>query len=203
MFATLRSLALAALLFVAAPVAAHAATPATPEGARALIEGMAQEAIGVLSAKSPPEVIKAKFNDLLISGFDIEQISKFTLGRYGRTATQSQQDEYRKLFADYIVGIYANRFKSYSGEQLAVNSIRADGDDYLVGTSIASPGNPTPVSVDWKLGKGPDGLLRVRDVIIENVSMSITQRSEFASILQNAGGNVDVLNAQLRAKLGK
>lgn len=183
--------------------ASPAMAATSPEAARALIDGMAGEAISTLSAPDRTDTqIANKFHTILENNFDFQGIAKFVLGRFWRTATPEQQAEYQKLFGDYLVGIYANRFRQYSGETLSITSSRPDGDDAIVSTRINLTRNPQPVQVDWRVTSGADGKPRVSDVIIEQVSMSITQRSEFASIIQNGGGNVDALLTQLRTKTG-
>lgn len=194
-------LALLAGLATGVALPAHAAV--SPDAAKALVSGMAGEAISTLAAPdSTPEQIRAKFHEILQNNFDFDGISKFVLGRYWRTATPEQQAEYTKLFGNYIVGIYANRFKQYSGETVDVTGAKQTGDDAVVASRINLIKNPQPIAVEWKITTGADGKPRVSDVIIENVSMSITQRSEFASIIQNGGGKVEALLAQLRAKTG-
>ena len=42
------------------------------------------------------------------------------------------------------------------------------------------------------------GSMKILDVIVEGVSMSVTQRSDFSSVIQRGGGNVDVLLDHLR-----
>ena len=189
-------LALALLL----PVSAQAA-PAAPDAARSLIDGMAAEAISVLSAPGRTDAqIAVKFHDILEKNFDFKGIARFVLGRYWRVATPEQQAEYQSLFGNYIVGIYANRFRQYSGETVSVTGSRPDGDDVIVASKINLTSSPQPVQVEWKVVTDETGKLRVADVIIEQVSMSITQRSEFASIIQNGGGEVEALLKLLRAK---
>lgn len=169
--------------------------------ARGLIEGMAQQAISVLGAKDRSDAdIKSKFHELLVQGFDVPTIGRFVLGRGARDITPEQNTEYLKLFEDYIVGIYANRFKEYSGETLEVTGEKAIDDVTVVSTRINRPKGAPPVAVDWKVKQGDDGQWRVQDVIIEQVSMSISQRSEFASVIQNGGGKVDALLNQLRTR---
>jgi len=46
-----------------------------------------------------------------------------------------------------------------------------------------------------------DGSMKVVDVSVEGVSMGQTQRSEFASIIQNNGGQVSGLLAEMRRRL--
>ena len=183
---------------------ALAAKELAPEAAaKALIEGMATEAIEVLADKNrTPALIQTKFNALLSKGFDLNYIGRFVLARYWRNTTPAQQADYLKLFQDYIVGIYANRFAAYSGETLVVGDAKIDGDDVIVASRINRTNGAPPVAVDWRVQKSEDGQYRVIDVIIEQVSMGITQRSEFSSIIQNGGGRVEALLAQLRAKTG-
>ncbi len=197
-----RRLILMVALWLSVLAAPALAAPA-PEVAQALIKGMASEAISTLSAPGRTDAqIESKFRDILDHNFDLSGIARFVLGRYWRVATPAQQDEYLHLFGDYIVGIYANRFKQYSGETVSVMGARPDGDAMMVSSRINLTKGAQPVLVEWRVEMDPDGLPRVHDVIIEQVSMGLTQRSEFASLIQNNGGSVESLLALLRAKTG-
>ncbi|WP_247894047.1 ABC transporter substrate-binding protein [Azospirillum endophyticum] len=46
------------------------------------------------------------------------------------------------------------------------------------------------------------GRYRIIDVMVEGISMGITQRREFGSAIQQNGGKVDGLRQALRQKLG-
>jgi phospholipid transport system substrate-binding protein len=54
-----------------------------------------------------------------------------------------------------------------------------------------------PIAVDWRLGVS-DGRYKISDVSIDDVSMALTQRSEFAAIIQRNGGRVAGLLATMR-----
>lgn len=199
----LRRVFLAVLFLCAAVLPAQAAAP-SEAAAKALIDGMAGDAISVLSAPGRSDAqIADKFHQILKQNFDITGISRFVLGRFWRSATPDQLAEYETLFEDYVVGIYANRFKQYSGETVSVIGSRVDGDNVIVSSTINLTGGAKPVLVEWKVSNDDTGAPRVEDVIIEQVSMSITQRSEFSTIIQNGNGKVDVLLSQLRAKVGR
>jgi phospholipid transport system substrate-binding protein len=62
------------------------------------------------------------------------------------------------------------------------------------------PGAPKPAQVAWRLEGGP-GAYKVVDVAIEGVSMAITERQEFGSVIANNGGNVNALLAALRHRI--
>ena len=130
----------------------------------------------------------------------MKTIGKFALGRYWRTATKAQKDEYLELFEDMIIETYARRFEEYQGQQIQVGTARSVGSngDSLVQSSIISSGSPD-VSVDWRVRKNGN-TYQVIDVLVEGVSMSVTQRSEFSSIIQRGGGNIDALLEKLRTR---
>lgn len=198
----LRRVFLAVVLLCVAGLPAHA-TP-SEAAAKALIDGMASDAISVLSAPGRSETqVAAKFHAILKQNFNIDEISRFVLGRFWRTASPAQLADYQSLFEDYVVGIYANRFRQYSGETVSVIGSRVENGHVIVSSTINLTSGAKPVLVEWKVGDGPEGRPMVDDVIIEQVSMSITQRSEFSTIIQNGGGKVDVLISQLRNKVGR
>jgi len=166
--------------------------------AQAFIQKMGQDAISFLANDSLSQSQKEqKFRALLNDNFDMRTIGRFALGRNWRVATQAQKREYQSLFKDMIVRIYAQRFNDYDGQDFVVNTSRPTGkSDYLVPSLIVPPSGPK-VKVDWRI-REKNGQFKVIDVIIEGVSMSLTQRSEFASIVQRGGGDVAVLIAHLR-----
>jgi len=55
--------------------------------------------------------------------------------------------------------------------------------------------------VQWRLHDMPDGSLRITDIIVEGVSMAITQRQDFSSTLQGIGGKIDALLSAMRTKI--
>jgi phospholipid transport system substrate-binding protein len=54
------------------------------------------------------------------------------------------------------------------------------------------------IRVDWHL-RPRDASFAIVDIVVEGVSMAVTQRSEFASVIQSRGGVAGLLDA-LRAK---
>ena len=77
----------------------------------------------------------------------------------------------------------------------------AGESDSMVTTQIVRPNGP-PVNVSWRVRKsGSD--YKIIDVVVENVSMGVTQRQEFASVIEQNGGRVDGLIQALRQKVGR
>lgn len=170
------------------------------KGAENFIDSMGKRAIGFLGNSSMSKDQKAReFRTLLKESFDLTTIGRFSLGRYWNAASDSQKKEYQNLFEDLVVDVYSARFDEYQGQALEVRSSRAEGTKDAIVKSFIVDKNGTEFSVDWRV-RYKDGRYKIIDVIIEGVSMSLTQRSDFSSVIQRGGGNVDVLIAHLRGQ---
>jgi phospholipid transport system substrate-binding protein len=178
---------------ISARPAATAADPA------AVVTSLGNEALKVLGNNVEPTLRLARFRQLFSEDFDVPGIARFVLGRYWRIATEQQQQEFVKVFADYIALAYSNRLAEYTGESLHVTGSRPAPDGSLVTSEIVRPNGAPPAKVDWQLTQH-DGTYKISDVIVEGVSMAVTQRSEFASVIQRNGGQVQGLITALRQK---
>lgn len=169
-------------------------------GARDFVDRMGERAVAFLSDPSlGQEQRKAKFRSLLRDSYDMDTIARFALGRYWRLASTQQRKDYRSLFESMVVNVYARRFEDYKGQKFEVRSQRTDGDsDVLVNSYIVSGEGPD-VKVDWRV-RYKNGKYRIVDVIVEGVSMAMTQRSEFSAVIQKGGGDVQVLIDHLKAQ---
>jgi phospholipid transport system substrate-binding protein len=143
-----------------------------------------------------------RFRTILTDTFDLPTIGQFVLGRYWRTSSESQRMEYLKLFEEFVVQAYSNRFKELGGKKFAVGLTQpVNEEDTLVQTEIAEEKGP-PIRVNWRVRSNGKDTFKVVDVQVEGVSMSITQRDEFAAVIRTNGGKVDGLLSALRKKTG-
>jgi phospholipid transport system substrate-binding protein len=181
--------------FIAAsPGAAAADAPSdfiTTLGTRAITE-LADEEISQADRE-------ARFRTLLNEHFDVPAIGRFVLGRHWKTASDTERTEFLKLFEDFIVRSYAARFAGYSGETFSVKGSTPGPKSATVVHSKVLRGSAEPIRLDWRVEPRGDKLV-ITDVIVEGVSMSVTQRSEFASVIQSSGGKIEGLLEALRNK---
>lgn len=144
---------------------------------------------------------KEKFRSEIQQHFALKSIGRFILARYWRRLNEKQQQEYLQLFEDAVIENYAAQFDSYDNEKLVIKSSRETTDGGIVVRSdIRRPGKGEPLHIDWKVfntKRGP----KVLDVVVNNVSMSITLRNEYASAIQNRGsieGFLDYLREKIK-----
>src|ERR1700719_4152504 len=125
--------------------------------------------------------------------FDIPTMTRLAIGPAWGTLSPAQQQQLLAAFAHYIAATYADRFDSYSGEQLQVIGERPNGTEVMVQTKIAkSNGEATRLDYLMRQDQGS-----CSDVYLDGtISQLAVHRSEFHSILQREGvdGLVMALN---------
>jgi phospholipid transport system substrate-binding protein len=195
----LRRSLLTSLFILIATVSIAAPPTVNPADAVAFMNQLWDRALGVLNNKGDPAVRQERFRELFHADFDCPGIARFVLGRYWRNASEEEQQEFVKLFENYVVFVYTARLSNFGGEAFKIRGSRSDGDAVLVSTDITSPGSTSPLRLDWRL-VSDNGSYKINDIIVEGVSMKVTQRSEFASVVQRNGGRVGGLIAMMREK---
>jgi phospholipid transport system substrate-binding protein len=192
------------LILLPLALAASPAMAAAPPGdagaqATAFMNELWNHASELLNNKTPVAQRQAQFRALFHNDFDSPGIARFVLGRYWRTASAEEQKEFLKLFEDYVVFVYTARLSDFGGEQFKISGSRPDADAVIVSTDVFTPGAPQPLKIDWRLVNDA-GAFKISDVIVEGVSMAVTQRSEFASVIQRHGGQIQGLIDLMRQK---
>ena len=195
----IRRLIASAMLIVVLSTAGTAR--ATVNDAAHFISQLGNQAIDTLRATNLTlDQREARFRGLLSQGFDLRFIGRFVLGRHWRGATPDQQNDYIALYGEYLLQIYSARLGGYSGETLTVTGARQANDkDIIVSTVLERPSGSSIVA-DWRV-RAIDGRYRIIDIAVEGVSMAVTQRSEFASVVRRDG--IDGLLTVLRARTTK
>jgi phospholipid transport system substrate-binding protein len=166
----------------------------------AFVQSLGQQAIALLADETlSPTDRQHVFRELLTDRFDMTSIGRLVMGRYWRQMTEVQRDRFGPLFEDFVVATYSRRLDAYSGEQLTVGQAREASKNVTAVGSRVTRGQRQPVNVDWMLRR-EDGRWHVIDVVIEGISMVISQRSEFAAVISQRGG-IDGLIDTLRTRI--
>lgn len=172
-----------------------------PQKAEEFMRTNGSEVIELLTNKSISDQERAeRFQGMLEKSFDVKAVGKFVLGRYWKQATEEQRQQFLELFKATTVASYATRFKDYTSERFEITGSRLEGDGGVTVLSKIVRPNGSEITIDWKVFE-KKGEIRIYDVILEGISMGITQRSEYASVIQQGGGNVQSLISALRKKL--
>jgi len=186
-------------LAFALPSPLHAA--ASPDAAREVIQTVGQQVLDILKDGGSQDQKFDQLVSLLDKWIDLDLVARLILARHWRTADEAQQAEYLKLFRAYALDSLASKLHIYNGQKFEVTSSTPAGKrDAVVKTLIYSPDRP-PLNVDWRLREAKDGGLVAIDLIVESVSLIVTQRSEFGAVVERSG--MDGLLNELRQRVDK
>ena len=125
---------------------------------------------------------------------DIDGIGMYTLGAYRKTLNEDQKKQYKLLFKKYFLKTFSSRLAEYSNPEIQVNSKEKLNENYTMVSSILIATEQRPeIKIDWRIyTKNPDNL-KIRDLVIEGLSLARTQKEEFSSIIQSNNESIDAL----------
>jgi len=199
-----------ALYLTGSPV--RAADIPDKEAAQAHIRDVANQFFDILKNDQLEEQARRdELKALMMDEVAIPYIGKLSLGRYSRpnpglSAEQKAQfdaqlEEYQALFPDFIFNkmydLVLSKFKNSTVEVKDATPIRST--DIFVHTVIHRSVDE-PVMADWRLRTNKEGQMKIIDLKAEGVSMTITQRDDFAAVLGGSGDLTKVLD-YMRAQI--
>ena len=165
------------------------------------VERLGQEAVAVLSDHSLNKEQRASyFHKILSRDLDIPVLAKFMLGRYWKRATVDQRAAYTEVFTAFILKTYSTRLGGAKVDAFHVvkaNKAKNSKDIFVHTRVIRSDADP--VQATWRIRPYGDEF-RIVDLVVEGISMAITLRQEFASILRKGDG-VDGLIQKLKDRI--
>ena len=172
----------------------------SPDGAAEFLRKVGDETIVLLKDRSRPKIEKeAELRQILNKSIDMKTIGRFALGKTWREIDDQQKARYLKLFRDYVLYSYSKRLLSYDGETFNVVKSRPIRRDALVYTLI-NQASGEPLETYWRVRR-QNNAYYVIDVIVEGISMAVTQRSEFRTVIRQRG--VEGFFDSLRTIIGK
>ena len=130
---------------------------------------------------------------------DITGIGFYTLGSYRKNISDDQKKEYKNLFEQYFLKSFSSRLAEYSNPEIEVNSKEKLNENYtMVFSTLVSTEERPEVKIDWRIyTKNPENP-KIRDLIIEGLSLVRTQKEEFSSIIQSNDGDINALFSTLK-----
>lgn len=186
-------LACCVLILLAAPRSANA------DDGESLIESLGEQVIVLLKDEAAASGRRSGFEQILSDFFDVPKIARLVLGRYWPRADAEQRERYVDLFSRYVVAVYSGQFGNYGGQTFKVLQSRPVSESAHLVTAEIRGGAGPPILLTFRVHETTEGP-KVVDVMVEGVSMLITMREEFASVVRREG--IEGLLRRLEAKAG-
>ena len=163
------------------------------------VQSTVNRASQVLSDNLTKDQKIEKLKSIAQETVDIEGIGMYTLGAYRKTLTDDQKKEYKTLFREYFLKTFSSRLAEYSNPEIQVNSKEKLNKNYTMVSSILVETEQRPeININWRIYTKNSDDPKIRDLIIEGLSLARTQKEEFSSIIQSNDGNIEGLFSNLR-----
>lgn len=189
-----------AFLAGGAALAASLAAPAQAQdtaAARALVDRLVADVNAVIASGASEDRMIAQFARIFLAYADAPTIARYSLGADARAVTPDQLARYTQAFANYVAEKYGRRFREFIGGQIVVEDARVVPNGIEV-TTTAIFQNQAPFRVDFWVSAG-SGQLRFFNLVVEGVNMLLSERTEVQAMLDQRGGDIERLIADLAA----
>ena len=131
--------------------------------------------------------------------FDYEEMAKRALGTHWRRRTPAEQEEFVKLFRDFLERLYSDKIDLYGGEKVRFGREVVDKDFAQVESTLVKP-KGEEIAVNYKL-RQTNGQWKVYDAVVENISIVNNYRSQFDRIISSS--SYEELVKRLHEKAGQ
>ena len=140
-----------------------------------------------------------KLKEIASETVDIHGIGYYTLGAYIKNINDKQIKQYEILFEQYFLKSFASRLAEYSNPEIEVVSKKKINKNYTMVSSILVSTEQRPeVKIDWRIYTKNSENPKIRDLIIEGLSLARTQKEEFSSIIDSNDGDINALFTTLK-----
>ena len=171
-------------------------------GAEAFVKNVTNDGIeNIINANISRKETDTRFEKLFNNALDLDFIGKFVLGRAWRTATPQQRKDFIATYRELNIKTWSKRFDEFKGKNFIFKGTTPSNSPNQIFVNTTVPMDQgEPAKVVWRV-KQNGSQFKVVDIIIENVSLAITARNEYAGFIKNNAGGVDALIKDLQAKV--
>ena len=197
---TRRHLLAAAAALLATPLVAKAQGGGQGADATEFVRQFGGQALAIVGGPGSAADKRQRLEPLITRAVDIEGIGRFVLGRFWRTASPQQQQEFQRLFNQVLLNNIGARINEFTGVDFTMTGTTQREDGAYVGTTIRRP-NQQPNNVQWVVSND-SGRLRIIDVVAEGTSLRLTQRNDYASFISRNGNQIGALLDAMQRQVG-
>lgn len=157
---------------------------------------LGRRVLALARSNASDQQLKKQFLELLTRNANIRAVARFALGKYRRRMPRELMPEYYRLVLDYIAGLFVYYRRDLAAQDIRAVKSHARGKWTTVETQLVFPGGKKTQAL-WRIYTG-GGPLRVGDLNIKGIWLSLRMRDKFVSILDRSKGDFTALMRYLR-----
>ena len=156
-----------------------------------------KEIDNILNAYKNDELSKEKrfiiIEDTINKNFAGAGIAKFISGDSWSKADKKTKKEYIKLFKRHLALNIASMMQGYSNQKYNLRNSKYDSKNKVSLIDMEIINETGNLMITWRVKKSKDRFF-VIDLLVADISLVVTKRSEFNSMLKNVDNNLKKLN---------
>ena len=137
--------------------------------------------------------------DSINNNFAGAGISKFVVGDSWFSASKETKKEYIQLFKKHLALNISSIMQGYSNQEYELINSKYDEKNKVSMIDMKIYSNTGNLLITWRVKKSKDRYF-VIDLIVADISLVVTKRSEFNSMLKKNDGKLSGLNNILRSQ---
>jgi phospholipid transport system substrate-binding protein len=165
------------------------------------VRSTGNQLVAIINGNLSPADKRQTLAKVIDGAVDVNGVAQFCLGRFWRTASSKEQQEYTQLFHAVLVNNISGKLGEYQGVKFTVGRAEQRDDNVLVSTVVERPNN-APTQVEWVISEASGGP-KIVDVIAEGTSLRLTQRSDYAAYLTRNNNSVQALIEAMRQQIAQ
>ena len=164
------------------------------------VNNTAKQVILVIESTNTNPQKEQKLSDIFCNSVDIIWMAKFALGKYYKKINQTELEEYLVAYKNFMISTYVSKFSEYNGVNFDIESVKyISNSQYIVSTKILNKKYTSKyINIAYRIKKTNNRFL-IRDIVAEDISLILGQRSDFNSILSKE--SIASLIQRLREKI--
>ena len=164
--------------------------------AKRLIENVASDINTIINSGKSGAALTGDVEKLFKRYADLDIIAKTTLGRDSRRASSAQLRAFSRAFSGYMARKYSKVFREFEGGRIEIEGIRRVKSWHEVKTGVYLRGR-SKIQVLF-LVSDKSGKDLFFDMIIEGISLRLTERTEITAMLERRKGDINALTEDLK-----
>ena len=123
-------------------------------------------------------------------------IAKFVAGKSWKSASKDTKKEYIKLFKRHLALNIASMMQGYSNQNYELTNSSYDEKNKVNLINMEIFSDTGSIQVTWRVKKSKDRFF-VIDLLVADISLVVTKRSEFNSMLKTVNYDLEEFNTKL------
>ena len=126
-------------------------------------------------------------------------IAKFVAGKSWKGASKDTKLEYIKLFKRHLALNIASMMQGYSNQNYELTNSSYDEKNKVTLIDMEVFSDTGSIQITWRVKKSKERFF-VIDLLVADISLVVTKRSEFNSMLKTVGNDLEEFNIKLSSQ---